>query len=142
MKRLKKNVLILSVILFFCITAYVIIIFATRTKDEGINKAGENIIELGDGDYISSITLKNASINMDFAYDKVSRTWKLSDDPDFPVYSELIDGMLDKLAAIKTERSISDYSSLSDYGLDAPVFTVKLKSSTGTELLSGIDVAA
>ena len=59
--------------------------------------------------------------------------WVNSDDPFFPVDSEVINLMVDALASTQTMRRLDGNAPLSEYGLDKPLFSIKATLANGEE---------
>lgn len=131
MSKKTKNALILLGVLLICILIYIIIVVMTK-KDEGkTEETSGSIITLAAGDYIKNIKITDSNIDASFTYDKNYEKWLLDGDDNFPVYSGILDSLLSDLAAGEYSRKLTDYSSLSDFGLDKPALSLVLSSNGG-----------
>lgn len=62
-----------------------------------------------------------------------SGEWQVADNADFPLDSDAVQSMADSLTAMTATRKLTDVTSLADYGLAEPAFTVTAAWSDGTE---------
>ena len=61
---------------------------------------------------------------MELVYDAEAQAWHLKDLPDQPLQATLTGNMASAVSAMKAKRQLEDAGNLSQYGLDAPSFTV------------------
>lgn len=73
---------------------------------------------------LSTITYTFNGQTVELVYDAEAQAWHLKDLPDQPLQATLTGNMASAVSAMKAKRQLEDAGDLSQYGLDAPSFTV------------------
>ncbi len=77
-----------------------------------------------DSSTLSSITYTFNGQTVELVYDADAQAWHLKDLPDQPLQATLTNNMASAVSAMKAQRQLEEAGELSQYGLDAPSFTV------------------
>ena len=64
-----------------------------------------------------------------YSFIKEGDTWKKEDEVDFPVDQEKMSTLITTFTGLTADRTLTDISSLEEYGLDDPVNSVTLTGS-------------
>jgi len=88
--------------------------------------SGEETIYITDfeSSALSTITYTFNGQTVELVYDAEAQAWHLKDLPDQPLQATLTGNMASAVSAMKAKRQLEDAGDLSQYGLDAPSFTV------------------
>lgn len=116
------------ILLLVCIVAYLGLRFVNQnqSKKEAQEKAaGEIVVTAIEQEQIIEFSYQQEGETLTFV--KEDETWYCQTDKTIAIDQDKITSMLDAVVSVKAEERISDYENLSDYGLEEPSQTVKLK---------------
>lgn len=136
MKRQKKQFLILVILLILCVAAYVgIRIYNQKQSEKEEAKEAAEKITLTDlkSDDITAFSYQYEDQTLEFV--KEEDTWYYNKDKTIPIDSSKITSMLSGILSVEATDKITDYDSLSDYGLDNPSNTITVTTADGTTTL-------
>ncbi len=128
MKRTKKMLLLLGV-LALCIGGY----YGAQL----LNKPAAVTEETGHFALTARTAEELTGLNWtandtDFAFNYLDGAWVKADEASFPVDQEAVQGLADTLLALAGTRQLDGITSLGDYGLETPAFTVTATWSDGS----------
>lgn len=132
MKKKTRNLMIVIGVLALCIAAYFVIIKLAKDEDAD---AGDTVTDtafwsFGD-DIITGITVEGRSERFEFLYNKDDASWSYPADGAFPVNQTALTSLAASVKALTYSRSISDYTDLSSYCLDAPALKLTYTTDNG-----------
>ena len=133
-RSLKKPLFALFVILLF-LAVVVAVIFAVRGNRAQTEAAAagesDNIIAAQESAY-TDISYDNGSTSLSFHQE--DGVWVWSDDPEFPLDASTVTSIVDLLANLKPQQTITDGETLESYGLDQPVASLSAVAADGKTL--------
>lgn len=130
MKRLMK-LLILLVVLAGLLAGYGAINSATQTQTVEQVEGTFDLCALTE-DTLSGLIWADGETEYHFV--REDGIWQKAGDTSFPVNQSALDALAKKIVALSATRMLEDVSSLADYGLDAPAFTVTAEGTDGTQV--------
>ncbi len=136
MKRQKKQFLVLVILLILCIAAYAgVRIYNQKQSEKEEAKEAAEKITLTDlkSDDITAFSYQYEDQTLEFV--KEEDTWYYNKDKTIPIDSSKITSMLSGILSVEATDKITDYDSLSDYGLDNPSNTITVTTADGTTTL-------
>ena len=136
MKRQKKQFLILVILFIHCVAAYVgIRIYNQKQSENEEAKEAAEKITLTDlkSDDITAFSYQYEDQTLEFV--KEEDTWYYNKDKTIPIDLSKITSMLSGILSVEATDKITDYDSLSDYGLDNPSNTITVTTADGTTTL-------
>lgn len=136
MKRQKKQFLILVILFILCVAAYVgIRIYNQKQSEKEEAKEAAEKITLTDlkSDDITAFSYQYEDQTLEFV--KEEDTWYYNKDKTILIDSSKITSMLSGILSVEATDKITDYDSLSDYGLDNPSNTITVTTADGTTTL-------
>lgn len=127
MKRYKSMIILLSV-LVCCVGLYFFVGFlgekqAKRELQEDIMVT--NLVSL------VSLEYTNGEETMSFA--KKDGKWYVVEQEDFALDSSSVESIAYVMQSVMAVRQLEDVDELSDYGLEEPLYTIKMKDENGKE---------
>jgi hypothetical protein len=135
MKRGKKLIL-LAAVLALAVAGVLIVQAVVSRNEEATTEAEDTSVTFltVDPDKITALawTYEGETVNLAYA----DGVWTNADDGAFPVAQTYPDAMATALEAVTASRSF-DAGDLSEYGLDAPAYTVTVTADTATTLTIG-----
>ena len=130
MKRGKK--------LFYLSLALVVLLaaaFAAGRLNPELNVSGEeepsSVIFTLDTDRVTALSVNG------LGFEKDGEDWLYTGDSAFPLNASYVKTMLDTLSSISALKTIESPEDVSQYGLDAPEYTICIDSGSETEILIG-----
>lgn len=128
MKRSTKMVLLLMVTVALCCGYLAVQNFSQKESVE----TADTDYPLLNGQAVTAMTWFNGEefCTLETAGD----IWTLAGNADFPVEQDMAQDMADGLEALTADRQLTGVESLSDYGLEEPVFTVTVALADGSEV--------
>lgn len=122
MNRSKKLYILMGILAVACIATFAV----TRMEErkEQIKETGEIILELP-AESVETLSWEYDGETLAFHKDG---TWLYDGDENFPVSEEKINGLLEQFQSFGAAFIIEDVEDFGQYGLDAPVCTVKLST--------------
>lgn len=130
MKRMMK-LFILLVVLAGLLGGYAAIHGATQTQTVEQVEGSFALCALTE-DTLSGLSWTSEGTQYHFV--REDGVWQRAGDTSFPVNQSAIDALAGKIIALSATRMLEDVSSLADYGLDAPAFTVTAEGADGTQV--------
>ncbi|MBS7008856.1 DUF4340 domain-containing protein [Anaerostipes sp.] len=82
---------------------------------------------------MKSVTSISYSNGQDLSFIKKNGIWYYKKDREYPLEQSYIASLASQFQKIKAVRKLENGDSLKDYGLENPVYTVKVKDTSGTE---------
>jgi hypothetical protein len=133
MKKKKKNLFItIGVLAAFLLVYFVIVALdkqsATKEETDTVT-ASDYWTESTD---FASVTVDNGTNVFQFDYDESD--WNYKPDSDFDVEQSVLTSLTSSITSLQYYRQISDYDSLSDFGLDEPVLTITALTDDGVQV--------
>ena len=117
-------------LVIICI-AYLAVVKYNDAKEKEADTS-VNLLQL-DSNMASKLEISNASGEL--VFEKKSGLWKLSDDDEFEVKTDVIEPLLDDFADLTATKCVlNNKENLSDYGLDDPTAVGTLTLSDGTSV--------
>jgi len=135
MKRGKKLIILLLVLVLAIAAALIVQAIVTKNEEAATEAEDTSVTFLTiDPDAITALswTYNDETANLAYA----SGVWTDADDAAFPVAQTYPDAMATALEAVTATRSF-DAEDLSEYGLDAPAYTVTVTTDAETTLTIG-----
>jgi hypothetical protein len=133
MKKKKKNLFItIGVLAAFLLVYFVIVALDKQSATE------EETDTVTASDYwtesvdLATVTVDNGNDSFGFNYE--DSDWNYQSDSDFDVDQTVITSLTSSLTSLQYYRQISDYDSLSDFGLDEPVVTITALTDDGVQV--------
>lgn len=123
MHKAAKIYALLGVLLVVCAAAFAVSHY--EEKQEQIKNSGEVILEIP-VDQVTALSWTNDSGTFSFTKDE---TWAYEDDAAFPVDEEKISGLLAQFESFEASFVIENIDDYAQYGLDAPVCTIRITAS-------------
>lgn len=124
MKRFKRIGILLGVLAVVCIATFA----ALRIEEyqEQIQNSEEVILSLS-ADDVQSLSWSYDDTSLSFSRDE-ENIWRWSEDQAFPVSEEKINELLEIFSSFGVSFIIENVEDYGQYGLDAPVCTIKLET--------------
>lgn len=136
MQKQRKQFIITIVILLVLLLAYIgIHVYNQKQEEKKEKEEKENEITVTalDTDAITSFSYQVSGETLSFT--KNGDEWSYDQDTSLDLDEDVVNGMLEKAAALTAEDSFDDYDSLTDYGLDQPSNTITLTTKDSTTTL-------
>ena len=121
--KAKKRALIGMAVCLVVLAALLALVTWMNSQEKD---SGEETIYITDfeSSALSTITYTFNGHTVELVYDAEAQAWHLKDLPDHPLQATLTGNMASAVSAMKAKRQLEDAGNLSQYGLDAPSFTV------------------
>ena len=121
--KAKKRALIGMAVCLVMLAALLALVTWMNSQEKD---SGEETIYITDfeSSVLSTITYTFNGQTVELVYDAEAQAWHLKDLPDQPLQATLTGNMASAVSAMKAKRQLEDAGDLSQYGLDAPSFTV------------------
>ncbi len=126
MNRSKKLYILLAILAAACIATFAVM--RMEERKEQIKNSDEIILELP-SESVETLSWECAGNSLAFHKDE---TWLYDGDENFPVSEEKINELLEQFQAFGAAFIIEDVEDYDQYGLDAPVCTIKLSTAEQT----------
>ena len=122
--KAKKRALIGMVVCLVVLAALLGLVTWMNNREK--ESEAEETIQITDFDSstLSSITYTFNGQTVELVYDAEAQAWHLKDLPDQPLQTTLTGNMASAVSSMKAQRQLGETEDLSQYGLDAPSFTV------------------
>ena len=122
--KAKKRALIGMVVCLVVLAALLGLVTWMNNREK--ESEAEETIQITDFDSstLSSITYTFNGQTVELVYDAEVQAWHLKDLPDQPLQTTLTGNMASAVSSMKAQRQLGETEDLSQYGLDAPSFTV------------------
>lgn len=136
MQKQKKQLLVMVILLVIGILAYVgIRIYNEKQEEKKAAEEEENKITVTDmkSEDITGFSYQYEGELLEF--EKEDGTWYYKGDKSIAMDQDQITSMLETAAGLGAETEVSDYETLSEYGLDTPANTITLTDGTETVTL-------
>lgn len=136
MQKQKKQLLVMVILLVIGILAYVgIRIYSEKQEEKKAAEEEENKIAVTDleSDDITEFSYQYEGEVLEFV--KEDGTWYYKGDKTISMDQDQISSMLETAVGLEAETEVTDYESLSDYGLDTPSNTITLTGENKTVTL-------
>lgn len=136
MQKQKKQLLVMVILLVIGILAYVgIRIYNEKQEEKKAAEEEENRIAVTDlkSDDITAFSYQYEGELLEFV--KEDGTWYYKGDKSISMDQDQISSMLETAAGLNAETEVTDYETLSDYGLDNPANTITLTGGSKTATL-------
>lgn len=130
MKRGKKLFILSLVFVLLLAAAFAAGKLNPELNGSGGEDAGSVIFTLDPGN-VAALSVNT----MDF--EKDGEDWRYTGDSAFPLNTGYIQSMLDALSSISASKTIEAPEDLSQYGLDAPEYSIRVDDGSETEILIG-----
>jgi hypothetical protein len=132
MNRKIRNIIILLVLFLLVILGYIGIRYMNAaeasTEEETISLFGFSVSDIEKVSFSSEGSLESLS----FSYEEES--WSYDGDENFPLDGSYIDTIVSNSADLQAVRELQEgLDNLEDYGLETPLYTLKLTTSDATE---------
>ena len=123
MKKNAKTLIILLAVLVVVIGAYVTVslVNANKASDDA---AGTEATQIYPADWDKPTQISYVADNAAMSFTLADSTWIYDGDPSFPLKQSILTGLVSKLSGLTAVREFEAPDALSDYGLDAPAYTV------------------
>lgn len=135
--RQKKTVRLLLGIIAVLVAALLIVLGVRAQKAREAEEAAAQREAAGgvitERHAYTALSYHNGSTTLSFAVDE-SGQWTWADDPDFPLDDTVVTGIVEALAALKPQQTITDGDTLESYGLDQPSMTLTATAESGADL--------
>lgn len=135
--RQKKTVSLLLGIIAVLVAALLIVLGVKAQKAKEAEEAAAQRQATGgvitERHAYTALSYHNGSATLSFAVDE-SGKWTWADDPDFPLDDATVTGIVETLAALKPQQTITDGDTLESYGLDQPSVTLTATAESGAQL--------
>ena len=105
---------------------------AQQAAEEAARQEAESVITQTEASY-TALTYDNGTTTLSFHLDEEG-TWVWSDDPEFPLDDTTVQSILDLLADLRPQQTITDGDTLDAYGLDQPFATLTATQADGGTL--------
>ena len=128
MKRSVKSIILL-VVLVLLVGGYYLTQNLTQTPTV-TEESGTFALHDRASEDLTGIAWTKDDVSYHFV--KEADGWVNANDAAFPVNQDAVQALADDLYELEADRKLDDVSSVADYGLDAPVFTVTGEWSDGT----------
>ena len=132
MKKQLKTLLILLVVLAVLLAAF-LIIRAIQTRREALENAEGEVQYLYEPEVITRLSLENQYGTFTFSYNTADFSWSYVGHEDYAVDKTTMDKFADELIQSRIDRKIDTFSSLADFGLEKPAYTLRVTDDMGTE---------
>lgn len=135
MKRSKKLIVLAAVLAVLVIVTLVVQNIVTKNEEAATEAEDTSVTFLTvDADAVTALgwTYNDETVNLT----DTDGTWADEDDAAFPVDATYPDAMLDVLNEVTASRAFKS-DDTSEYGLDAPAYTITISAGTDTTLLIG-----
>ncbi|WP_216697038.1 DUF4340 domain-containing protein [Anaerostipes faecalis] len=99
-------------------------------KHSSEKKESENIIWIKKLSSLTSISYNNGE-NLSFA--KENGTWYYTSNKEYPIVQSYLKELASQFQNVEAVRELKDGDSLSNYGLDQPSYTIKVKDKNGAQ---------
>lgn len=121
--KAKKRALIGMAVCLVVLAALLALVTWMNSQEKD---SGEETIYITDfeASALSTITYTFNGQTVELVYDAEAQAWHLKDLPEQPLQATLTGNMASAVSAMKAKRQLEDAGDLSQYGLDAPSFTV------------------
>ena len=121
--KAKKRALIGMAVFLVVLAALLALVTWLNSQEKD---SGEDTIHITnfESSTLSAITYTFNGQTVELVYDAEAQAWHLKDLPDQPLQAALTGNMASAVSAMKAKRQLEDAGDLSQYGLDAPSFTV------------------
>ena len=128
----KRSVKTLLLLLVLCVAVGGYWLAMHISQDEDSVTQSEGTFALGDHENDEITSLQWTASDVDYHFVKAEAIWQVEGNEAFPLDSDAVQAMADSLAALTATRKLTDVSTLGDYGLDEPAFTVSAAWSDGS----------
>lgn len=108
-------------------------------KHQSAKKDSENTIVVKKLSSLTSISYNNGE---DLSFVKENGTWYYTKNKDYPITQSYLKELAAQFQKVEAVRELKDGDSLSDYGLEQPSYTLKVKDKKGIETTYYIGNAA
>ena len=105
---------------------------AQQAAEEAARQEAESVITQTEASY-TALTYDNGTTTLSFHLDEEGQ-WVWSDDPEFPLDDTTVQSILDLLADLRPQQTITDGDTLDAYGLDQPFATLTATQADGGTL--------
>lgn len=131
MKKKRGLLVILAGVILLCalIVCYALL-KKSNSEDETEEESTQTEVAAIAKDDISTLTFQAGDKTLTFIKD--GDNWKLDGQDDFPVDAEKVNSNVSILASIKADRTLTDVTDLSEYGLDDPVNVIEVVKTDGS----------
>lgn len=131
MKRGKKMILLLGVLVLL-LGGYAAIGSMNNQETGTVSETEGTFLLWNEGEAITALSWENNGEQ--FAFEMGENVWLRTGDETFPVNQSALESLAGKITNLTATRELTDVSSMGDYGLDTPVFTVSAKNANGDEI--------
>ena len=105
---------------------------AQQAAEEAARQEAESVITQTEASY-TALTYDNGTTTLSFHLDEEGK-WVWSDDPEFPLDDTTVQSILDLLADLRPQQTITEGDTLEAYGLDQPFATLTATKPDGGTL--------
>lgn len=131
MKNRKKALVIAIICLAAAAVLYLLAVKLNQKEAAADSSDDSLVISSVDSDQITAISYEKDGKSLSFI--KEDSTWYDAEDKSFPLNQDSLTTMTNTLGAVSATRKLENPEDLSEYGLDAPVLTVRYTASDGKE---------
>ncbi len=131
MKNRKKALVIAIICLAAAAILYLLAVKLNQKEAAADSSDDSLVISSVDSDQITAISYEKDGKSLSFI--KEDSTWYDAEDKSFPLNQDSLTTMTNTLGAVSATRKLENPEDLSEYGLDAPVLTVRYTASDGKE---------
>lgn len=140
MKKKTKHLMLLIIILFILCGIWLLVNFisqkdAERKEEESASESLANTIYLISAEDIIGFVYNNGETDMAFSYDG---QWTYDSDPNFVVNQTRLNDFKNVLLKLTAEKTLEAKDDLSAYGLEEPVYSIKITGSQGENYVLNI----
>lgn len=128
-KKTKKLVLMIGILLLLLAVLFGIQFWNQKQEEKQEKETEAAKVYVTDLGEISEVSYDVG--NGEFTFAKRGDTWIYTEDSDFPLKQSIPEEIADTFGRLEAERELKDGDELEEYGLDKPVYTVKLTTTEG-----------
>jgi hypothetical protein len=132
MKRSTKIILLLGILAVLIVG--IILVRKLSEKEDTEETEAAAVVYSTDSTSITRLTWTYNNETVSFS--RQGENWVYEDDADFPTDNSYLEAMATTLATIEADRVIDDPGDLAQYGLDDPICSMTVETSSGTTTLN------
>lgn len=130
----QKNIillLVLSALLAGCVAVYFFLPQGGETEDGNLKDVGITVDAI-DTSAVSGLVVEKEGKEI-YSVEKKKDKWQFTDGTEAPLDQDVVSGLLDSLNPVTASQEIqvAEDQNLSQYGLDAPAMTIRVKTADG-----------